>query len=105
VLIHLVDIGGVDPAQALRTVADELDAYGAGLAEKPTLVALNKVDLADPELVAGYSGELAAAGAEAVFPISAATGEGVPALLDAVLARLPERSTVERQRGEEWSPL
>ena len=38
-------------------------------------------------------------------PISAATGEGVPALLDAVLAHLPERSTVERQRGEEWSPL
>ena len=44
-------------------------------------------------------------GAEAVFPISAATGEGVAALLDAVLARLPERSTLERARGEEWSPL
>ncbi|MCA1662589.1 MAG: GTPase ObgE [Novosphingobium sp.] len=105
VLIHLIDIGGADPAQALRTVADELAAYGAGLAEKPTLVALNKVDLADPELVAGFAAELLAAGAEAVFPISAATGEGVPALLDAALAQLPERSTVEGARGEEWSPL
>jgi len=105
VLIHLVDIGGADPAQAMTTVADELAAYGGGLADKPTLVALNKVDLADPELAAAFSAELVEAGAKAVFPISAATGEGVPALLDAVLAHLPERSTVERARGEEWSPL
>ena len=105
VLIHLIDIGGKDPAGALRTVSEELAAYGAGLEAKPTLVALNKVDLADAELAAGFAAELEAAGAEAVFPISAATGEGVPALLDAVLARLPERSTPEHARGEEWSPL
>src|SRR4051812_17042880 len=43
VLIHLVDISGGDPAEAMQIVAGELAAYGAGLDEKPTLVALNKV--------------------------------------------------------------
>ena len=109
VLIHLVDISGDDPAEAMRIVAGELDAYGAGLAEKPTLVVLNKVDLADPELVAGFSAELRAAGAERVFAISGATGEGVSVLLDEVLSYLPQRSSIERatggEAGEEWSPV
>ena len=109
VLIHLVDISGDDPAEAMRIVAGELEAYGAGLDEKPTLVALNKVDLADPELVAGFSAELRAAGADEVFAISGATGEGVPALLDAVLGYLPQRSSLEQTTGgdvgEEWSPV
>ena len=109
VLIHLVDISGDDPAEAMRIVAGELDAYGAGLAEKPTLVVLNKVDLADPELVAGFSAELRAAGAERVFAISGATGEGVSVLLDQVLSYLPQRSSIERatggEAGEEWSPV
>lgn len=109
VLIHLVDISGEDPAQAMRIVADELAAYGAGLDHKPTLVALNKVDLADPELVAGFSAELRAAGAGEVFAISGATGEGVPELLDAVLGYLPQRSSLERATGggagKDWSPV
>ncbi len=109
VLIHLVDISVDDPAQAMRIVAGELTAYGAGLDEKPTLVALNKVDLADPELVAGFSAELRAAGAERVFAISGATGEGVSALLDEVLGYLPQRSSIERatggEAGEDWSPV
>ena len=109
VLIHLVDISGDDPAEAMRIVAGELAAYGAGLDEKPTLVALNKVDLADPELVSGFSAELRAAGAGRVFAISGATGEGVSALLDAVLEHLPQRSSLERttggEAGEDWSPV
>ncbi len=109
VLIHLVDISVDDPAQAMRIVAGELTAYGAGLDEKPTLIALNKVDLADPELVAGFSAELRAAGAERVFAISGATGEGVSALLDEVLGYLPQRSSIERatggEAGEDWSPV
>jgi GTP-binding protein len=113
VLIHLVDITGPDPAEAMRVVEAELDAYGEGLEDKPRLVALNKVDLADAELAAGWAEELKAAGADAVYPISAATGAGVGALLDAVLGHLPHRTETE-QPGEEaeeesdtrdWSPL
>src|SRR5580658_4427659 len=48
VLIHLVDATLADPADAWRTVRGELAAYGAGLVDKPELLALNKVDALDP---------------------------------------------------------
>ncbi|MFN4038068.1 MAG: Obg family GTPase CgtA [Erythrobacter sp.] len=118
VLIHLIDITGTedaDPAEALRIVEEELAAYGAGLEDKPRLIALNKRDLADAELVAAFAGELRAAGAEQVFAVSGATGEGIPELMDAVLAYLPDRTSTETKGEEieeapsgapdEWSPL
>jgi GTP-binding protein len=113
VLIHLVDIAGVDPVEAMRIVEDELTAYGAELEDKPRLVALNKIDLADAELAEGYAAELREAGAADVFPISGATGEGVEALLDAVLGYLPDRTGTETRGSEvedegaggDWSPL
>ncbi|MGZ3199772.1 MAG: GTPase ObgE [Croceibacterium sp.] len=113
VLIHLIDISGSDPAEAMRVIEDELEAYGDVLTSKPTLIALNKIDLADPELVAGFAAELKAAGAEKVYPISGATGEGLEALLDAVLGHLPQTATsgqqydaIEEGEAEEpWSPV
>jgi GTP-binding protein len=114
VLIHLVDITGADPAAAMRVVEGELEAYGEALEGKPRLVALNKIDMADAELIAGFAEELKAAGAEEVFPISGATGAGVEALLDAVLGYLPQRTATEqpRQTADEdddgpgdWSPI
>ena len=113
VLIHLIDVEGTDPVEALHVVEEELTAYGAGLDEKPRLVVLNKVDLIDEELVAAFTRELLEAGAERVFPISGATGAGVEALLDAVLSYLPDATVTERPGGEvedeteaaPWSPL
>ncbi|HUH77647.1 MAG TPA: GTPase ObgE, partial [Devosia sp.] len=112
VLIHLIDITGTDPAEAMQVIAEELAAYGAGLDDKPRMVALNKIDLADPELVEAFSRELLAAGAAQVFPISGATGEGMDALLDAVIGYLPGATVTERPVGEQevaddkpWSPL
>ncbi|MCK9543181.1 MAG: GTPase ObgE [Novosphingobium sp.] len=112
VLIHLIDIAGADPAQAMQVIEEELAAYGAGLDGKPRLIALNKIDLADPELVRGFTAELKAAGAEQVFPISGATGEGLDALLDAVISYLPAATVTERPEGEQeeadakpWSPI
>ncbi len=117
VLVHLIDISGEDPAAAMRIVEKELEAYGAGLEGKPRLVALNKVDLADEELVAGFAEELNEAGAEQVFAISGATGEGIEELLDAVLGYLPQKTATENpgrvpdedDDGDagpaEWSPI
>jgi len=113
VLIHLIDIQGTDPAEAMEVVAEELAAYGGGLDEKPRLIALNKIDLADAELVRAFADELKAAGAEHVFPVSGATGRGMDALLDAVLDHLPASTMTERPAGEiedegdavPWSPL
>ncbi len=114
VLIHLIDIGGIDPVEALRIVEEELAAYGEGLEDKARLVALNKIDLADAELAEDFAKELRAAGADEVFAISSATGEGIPALLDAVLAYLPDRTATETKgsevedvpaEGRDWSPI
>lgn len=112
VLIHLIDVNGTDPAEALEIVEDELAAYGGGLDEKPRLIALNKIDLVDKELVQAFTAELKEAGAERVFPISGASGKGLDALLDAVLEYLPAATVTERPDGEReenddtpWSPL
>ncbi len=118
VLIHLIDISGDDPAEAMRVVAEELEAYGAALEDKPQLIVLNKVDLADDELAEGFTEELKAAGADEVFVISGASGAGIEPLLDAVLGFLPDRTSTETKAAEveelpesedgdagEWSPI
>jgi GTP-binding protein len=104
VLVHLVDANNEDVAAAYRTVRDELDAYGAGLADKPEVVALNKVDTIDEELSAALAAEIEAEGSGPVCPVSGATGLGVEAVLDAVVERLAARS--EEAAGDSgWSPL
>ena len=112
VLIHLIDINGTDPAEALQVIEEELAAYGEGLHEKPRLIALNKIDTVDAELVKAFTQELKAAGAKKVYPISGATGKGLDALLDAVIDHLPAATVTERPEGEReeaddkpWSPL
>ncbi len=112
VLVHLIDIAGKEPVEAMQIVEEELAAYGEGLDEKPRLVALNKIDQADSELAQAYAAELIAAGADRVFPISGATGAGFDALLDAVISYLPAATVTERPTGEReevedkpWSPL
>lgn len=112
VLIHLIDINGTDPADALEIIEEELAAYGNGLEEKPRIIALNKIDLVDTELVRMFTKELKAAGAKKVFPVSGATGQGMDKLLDAVIGYLPAATGTERPAGEreeadttEWSPI
>lgn len=119
VLVHLIDIEGEDPADALRTVEDELSAYGEGLEDKPRLVALNKLDLVDHELFEAFAAELKEAGVDEVFPISGATGKGLPELMDAILGYLPEpgvsspealsnavpNATPGEVEDTDWSPI
>lgn len=114
VLIHLIDIAGEDPVEAMQIVQGELEAYGAGLEDKPQLVALNKLDLADSELGAAFADELIAAGAEQVFTVSGVSGAGIEPLLDAVLSYLPDRTATETKavevedendKDDEWSPI
>lgn len=112
VLVHLIDIAGKDPVEAMQIVEDELEAYGGGLEDKARLVVLNKIDQADAEIAAAYAEELIEAGADEVFAISGATGEGMDKLLDAVIRYLPAATVTERPTGEReeaddatWSPL
>ena len=113
VLIHLIDIAGDDPAEAMRIVEGELAAYGAGLEDKPQLFALNKMDLADRELGEAFAAELQAQGADRVFTVSGASGAGIEKLMDAVLSYLPDRTSTEtntveveqEDEADDWSPI
>ena len=60
VLLHLVDGAAGDVVRAWRTVREELAAYGGGLADKPEMIGLNKVDAMTPReatRAAGGAGE------------------------------------------------
>jgi GTP-binding protein len=110
VLLHLVDANDEDVATSYRVVRDELEAYGAGLAGKPVVVALNKIDMLDDELIAALSAELEEASGQPVIPISGASGVGVDWALDQLLEAIgPDAKTVsgddEGEDAIEWSPV
>ncbi|KAA5604678.1 GTPase ObgE [Roseospira marina] len=85
VLLHLVDGAqsaafedpGVDVAEAYRVVRAELEEYGAGLVDKPELVALTKADALSEELIAERKAALEAACGQPVAVLSSASGQGV----------------------------
>ena len=93
VLLHLVDGSQPDPAAAWRTVREELEQYGQGLADKPELLCLNKVDAMTPQARASRLKALERAAGHPVMLISGATGEAVPQVLRAladIVARAKE---------------
>lgn len=107
VLLHLVS-GLDDVEEAWATVAGELDAYGAGLADKPRVVALTKVDALDDETRRFQASLLARASGETVHELSSVTGTGVDAVLHALAARLGEGRGTRESREEpdpRWRPL
>src|SRR4249919_956413 len=107
VLLHLVDANDEDVATSYRVVRDELDAYGAGLADKPVVVALNKIDTLDDELIVALTAELAEASGAKVYPLSAAGEIGIEPVLDALLDRISAEHVEDDGPGEpiEWSPI
>jgi GTP-binding protein len=93
VLVHVVDLSsasGRDPVEDFEVISRELalfpgrDASGERLADKPVLVAANKMDvLDDPNRLARLERHLRSAGIP-LYPVSAATGEGLEPLLEAI---------------------
>ncbi|MDI3299127.1 MAG: GTPase ObgE [Bacillota bacterium] len=97
ILVYVVDLAGTegrDPLQDLEVLRRELASYDPGLLERPALVAANKWDLpAARERWEAFRPAVEARGLE-VYPLSAATGEGVERLLNRIVElrrRLPER--------------
>ncbi len=110
VLLHLVDANDDDVAESYRIVREELEAYGGGLIDKPHVVALNKIDMLDDELIEALSAELAEESGTDVIPLSGAAGTGVDWVLDKLLEAIgpgPE-SVPDSDEGEDeitWSPV
>ena len=95
VLVHVLDAGTAlleerDPLADYAAIRGELEAYDPSLLERVPIVALNKIDLVpDREALAPVERALAARGGT-VLRLSAATGEGVPALVAAMLRALDQ---------------
>jgi GTP-binding protein len=106
VLLHLVDANSEDVAEAYRTVRDELDAYGAGLEDKPEVVALSKADTLDDEMLDALADELEAECGRRPLRVSAATGRGLSEVLDALIEHVDAREAqAEEVEARDWSPL
>ena len=94
ILLHLVEVtpmDGTDPVENYRKIRAELAAYGRGLDQRPEILAATKADVWPPEgPPAEDLSRLAAAADREVHPVSAVTGQGLQALLRAVVRTLSE---------------
>ena len=94
-LVHVIDVAAGDPAEQFRAISGELEAYGAGLDERPQAVVLNKIDLRtdaprleidDPRVIG-------------VFALSCATGAGIEEFKRALFELCPPASVEVPQDG------
>ena len=93
-LWHVVDIScfeGRDPIDDVESINVELDRYSPELADRPQIIVANKTDALDRELVDvdAFEHFVEVNGWE-LFYVSAATGEGLDALLRRTAERLRE---------------
>lgn len=91
ILLHLLDpcrTHDSNPLDDYETLNRELALFNPELAQKTQIVVVNKIDLPDvqallPEITPYFHER-----GIKVFPVSAATGEGIPALLDAIALQI-----------------
>jgi GTP-binding protein len=105
VILHLVDGTGEDVAAAYKTVHAELEAYGAELAEKPEVVALNKADALTPEQLKAQVARLKRAAKRTPLVLSGVTGEGVPEVLRALIKVIDQARDSATEDTRESFPL
>ena len=108
VLVHVLDCATLesdrDPLRDFDVIEKELALYQAEipLADRPRIVALNKIDLPDGKAMAEMVQSTLQDRGYKVFPVSAATREGLPALLNAMAEAISsfrsEQEVVERTR-------
>lgn len=97
VLVHVVDAAGTegrDPVEDIKTIINELKSYNESLAQKPALIAANKVDLMTEETKASIEALKAEFEPELkVYPISGVSKKGVKELLYAISTMLKNIDT------------
>lgn len=108
VLVHVLDCATLesdrDPLRDFDVIEKELALYEAEipLANRPRIIALNKIDLPDGEAMAEMVKANLQGRGYKVFPVSAATREGLPALLNAMAEAISsfrsQQEVVERTR-------
>jgi GTP-binding protein len=93
--LHVID-ATEDAGERFATIDRELQGYGAGLAERPQVVVLNKIDLLEEP--PGFDVEDSRV--LAVVPVSAATGTGIEDLERALFELVPDAPPETRAAEE-----
>ena len=111
VLLHLVDATLDDPAEAYAIVRGEVEAYGAGLEQKPEIVALSKADAVPKDEMKKKLRAVKKAAGTTPLIVSAASGEGVPEVLRAIAAevrdlrgKVKDGAAVPKASARGWRP-
>lgn len=105
VLFHLVDIfgdGTYSPTQAIRLINEELKLYSPKLMKKPMVIVANKMDLTDSSKALATLKK--SFKKMKIFPISAATGEGLTPLL-AYAAKEAAKPEIDENAGKLPEPM
>lgn len=99
ILIHLIDGCALALVDNMVRVNRELGLFDAALAQKPQLVAVNKIDLPEVQArLAQIKGAFSSVGTEVIF-VSAVTGEGVDTVV-AEAMRMLSQVAAEVQVGQ-----
>ncbi|MBE6773927.1 MAG: GTPase ObgE [Ruminococcaceae bacterium] len=102
-LLHIVDVAGSegrDPVEDFEKINLELERFNPELAERPMIVAGNKIDLATDEQRASFKEYIESKGYQ-YFEMCAPILEGTKTVIDAVAAKLVTLPPVVRYEREE----
>jgi len=100
VILYLLDGSGEDPVADLQTVEAEVREYRRGVADRPRLVAVNKIDMPDVGRRRREIRERFARDGLDVFLISAAGGEGLDDLVQSLAEVVVKESEEAPRQGE-----
>lgn len=104
-LIHIVDISGVEgrePFDDFVKINEELKKYSVKLWDRPQIVVANKTDmLYDDSIFEDFKKKVQEMGFDKVFKMSAATNEGVDAVMKEAARMLKEIPVTELEISED----
>jgi GTP-binding protein len=105
VLLHLIDGTCEHAGKAYKTIRGELEAYGHELADKPEIVAINKVDALTPEQLKEQVARVKRASKKTPMVLSGVSGQGVQEILRALLKFIDSANAEENKPLETtWHP-
>ncbi len=105
VLVHVLDVSGSedrDPIEDFYTINQELSDYNEKLATKAQIIAANKMDIPESvEQLERLKAEFEPKG-YTIYPVSAATGEGIDGLKYGIWELLSNTEIVDETYDEEY---
>ena len=106
-LLHLIDGTSEDVVADYKAIIGELEAYGGGLAQKPRVTVLNKIDALDEAERVEKCAALETASGGKVLQMSGATHEGTTEVLRELRRNIDADRLRQRKSDEvdeSWQP-